>query len=194
MMTSHCDSRLRTASTGAGLSLAPVLGLGLALGLGGCSSLPAPISLGSLPAADSMTAINPPTTVYMDIAQRALQCWVGPKGPLKETHIFHAEAASPTTGGKAEIVLHERDKTQPHPWGARTFRIELSGEGGGTNTRVTMSNIKMKQDLADAMRADVVAWADGKDSCQAQVVRPPPPEPPVTVAAAKPKAKAKKAQ
>ena len=160
--------------------------------LAGCGSIAGPISLGSLPAADQTTANNPPTTVYSDIAQKALTCWVGPKGPLKRTHIFHADAASPTTGGKAEIALHERDTTQAHPWGARTFRIELQSEGGGTNTRVTMQNIKIKQDLADAMRTDVIAWANGRDSCQAQVVRPPPPEA-VAAAPAKKKAALRKA-
>jgi hypothetical protein len=115
--------------------------------------------------------------VYAAIAQKALVCWVGPTGPLKATHIFHADAASPTTGGLAEIVLHERDLTQKHPWGARTFRIALTPEGGDTNTRVDMQNIKIKRDMADALRADVIAWANGKDSCQAQVVQPPSPDP-----------------
>jgi hypothetical protein len=146
-------------------------------------------ALGPLPPADSVLADNAPTVVYSAIAQKALVCWVGPKGPLKATHIFHGEAAPPTTGGQAEIVLHERDPTQTHPWGPRTFRIVLTPEGGDTNTRVAMQNIKIKRDMADALRADVIAWANGKDSCQAQVVQPPPPEP--APATSKPKAKNK---
>ncbi len=165
--------------------------------LAGCTAtLPGPISLGTLPsigalpAPDGTLADNAPTAVYAAIAQKALVCWMGPKGPFKATHIFHADAASPTTGGQAEIVLHERDLTQKHPWGPRTFRIALSPEGGDTNTRVEMQNIKMKRDMAEAMRTDVVAWARGKDSCQAQVVQPPPPEPAAAPAKAKRKTKA----
>ncbi len=146
-------------------------------------------ALGPLPPADNALADHAPTVVYSAIAQKALVCWVGPKGPLKATHIFHAEAASPTTGGQAEIVLHERDPTQTHPWGPRTFRIVLTPEGGDTNTRVAMQNIKIRRDMADALRADVIAWANGKDSCQAQVVQPPPPDPVPT--AANPKTKKK---
>jgi hypothetical protein len=146
-------------------------------------------ALGPLPPADSVLADRAPTFVYSAIAQKALICWVGPKGPLKPTHIFHADAASPTTGGKAEIVLHERDLTQKHPWGPRAFRIELTSEGGDTNTRIAMQNIKLKRDMADALRADVIAWAGGKESCQAQVVQPPPPEPVAPVAKSKSKKK-----
>ncbi len=158
--------------------------------------LPGPISigtlptLGALPAPDGTLADNAPTVVYAAIAQKALVCWMGPKGPFKATHIFHADAASPTTGGQAEIVLHERDLTQKHPWGPRTFRIALTPEGGDTNTRVEMQNIKMKRDMADAMRTDVIAWARSKDSCQAQVIQPPPPEPVATPAKVKKKTKA----
>ena len=78
-----------------------------AAGLGACSagsegSLSAALVSGSLPAADTLVANEPPTVVYSNIAQKALTCWMGPKGPLKATHIFHADAASPTTGGKAD--------------------------------------------------------------------------------------------
>ena len=142
-----------------------------------CSSLSQPISLGSLPPSDTISSANPPTAAYSDIAQHALTCWVGLKGPLRETHIFHAEAASPTTGGAAEINIQERDRTAQHPWGARAFRIELTSEAG-SGTRIAMNNIKLPADLAEAMRADVVDWVKGGDGCQAQVVRPPPPDPP----------------
>ena len=134
------------------------------------------ILVGALPAVGNVVAEQPPTAVYAILAQKALACWMGPKGPLKSTHIFHAEAASPTSGGRAEIVLQERVKTAAHPWGARAFRIELTDVGGGTNTSIEMENIKLPADLAEALRTDVVDWAQGKDGCQAQVVRPPPPD------------------
>ena len=177
-----------------------VAALGLVVAtVAACSSggentgLAAALTAGSLPAGDSLIANAAPTTVYAVIAQKALACWMGPKGPLKGTHIFHADAASPTTGGRAEIALHERDTSQPHPWGGRVFRIELTPEGGGTDTRITMVNIKLSHDLADALRTDVATWANGSDGCQAQVVRPPPPEPVAPAAAAKGKAKGAKA-
>ena len=137
----------------------------------------AQLSVGSVPA-DAVIAEGAPTAVYAEIARHALTCWMGPKGPLAKSHIFHAEAASPTAGGTAEIALQERDLKQAHQWGARAFRIELTAAGGSTNTRIAMQNIKLPADLADALRADVVAWAEGKNGCQAQVVRPPAPEPP----------------
>ena len=111
------------------------------------------ILVGTLPVADSVTANGAPTAVYADLAQRALACWMGSSGPLKTTHIFHADAASPTSGGHAEIVLHERDTTSPHPWGARAFRIELADAGGGSSTQISMLNIKMPADIADALKA-----------------------------------------
>jgi hypothetical protein len=200
-MTSQTHTRVLTASAGpqvpacrrqlqrCGAIFSLACGLLSGCATGGDATLSAALIAGALPAADSLTANNPPTTVYAAIAQKALTCWMGPKGPLKTTHIFHADAASPTSGGRAEIALHERDTTQPHPWGGRTFRIELTPEGGGTDTRVAMVNIKMPKDLADAMRADVGAWAKGGESCQAQVVRPPPPESAPPVVGAKGKAK-----
>ena len=185
-MVNHASRRLKLSGFVSAAAM-------LAAGLTGCASNAAPILSGalsapSLPPADSVLANSPPTDVYAAIAQHALTCWMGPKGPLKATHIFHADAASPTTGGHAEIALHERDMTQPHPWGPRTFRIELTPEGGGSSTRIGMTNIKMPADLADALRKDVGDWAQGRDTCQAQVVRPPPPDAvPAPSAAAKPK-------
>ena len=156
---------------------------------GPSSALSSTLTAAALPPADTVTANSPPTTVYATVAQKALSCWMGPKGPLKASHIFHAEAASPTTGGHAEIALHERDSTQPHPWGARAFRIEFAAEGGGTDTRVSMHNIKLPKDLADALRADVTNWTQGRDGCQAQVVRPPAPDPVPVQPVAKSKSK-----
>jgi hypothetical protein len=175
--------------------LTQFLTLPLVACLASCSGTPSPLTslgtaaLGPLPPPSSVLADEAPTTVYAAIAQKALVCWVGPKGPLKASHIFHADAASPTTGGVAEIVLHERDVTQRHPWGPRTFRIALTPEGGDTNTRIDLQNIKLKRDMADALRADVIAWANGKDSCQAQIVQPPPPDP--AMPGGKPKLKKK---
>lgn len=156
-------------------------------------AIPTPVQAAAFPAADSLVVNGPPTEVYSAVAQKALACWMGADGPLKPLYIFHAEAASPTTGGKAEIVLHERDKSQPHPWGARAFRIELSAEGGGTDTRLALTNIKLPKDLEEAVRTDIGAWAQGRESCQVRVVRPPPPPQPAAKTKGKPRTKSAKA-
>ncbi len=193
-----------TASVSRSMRSGARLAIGFCVLLGACSTssvptltnsvpaIPAPVQSAALPASDSLVVSGAPTTVYAAVAQKALACWTGADGPLKPLYIFHAEAASPTTGGKAEIVLHERDTSQPHPWGARAFRVELSAEGGGTDTRLSLVNIKLPKDLEEAVRTDVGAWAEGRESCQVRVVRPPPP-PPQEVKA-KPKARAKSAK
>ena len=66
-------------------------------------------------------AAGTPTEVYALVAGGALRCWLGADGPLKATHVFHAEAAPPAEGGAAEIVLHERDPCLPGPAGPSRF-------------------------------------------------------------------------
>ena len=109
---------------------------------------------------------------YSAVARGALVCWVGANGPLKLTHIFHAEAMPPSAGGGAEIVLHQRDPSQPSPRGVRALRIAFADNGGST-ARIEFQNLKLPQDLSDAMQKDALAWASKAQSCQAQVVRPP---------------------
>jgi hypothetical protein len=126
---------------------------------------------------DSPTVTGSVVSVYGGIAQNALLCWFGASGPLRPTHIFHADVGS--AAATADIVIHERDATQPNPRGARSFLITLTRDGGGDSTRVAIENKKFATDLGDAMRQDVLVWARGGNSCQTQVVRPPPPvEPP----------------
>ena len=137
---------------------------------GGSVSSP---QLGALPSGDMPTVPGPVVDVYGVIARNALVCWFGANGPLRPTHIFHADV--PSAAQAAEIALHERDPSQPNPRGARAFLITLSDDGGGQSTRVSIDNKKITADLADAMRQDVLGWARGGQGCQAQVVRPPPP-------------------
>lgn len=128
---------------------------------------------GSTPTVDGTTI-----SIYNLIAKGALTCWFGPGAPLKGTHIFHADVPSPTEKRDVDVTLHERDTTgQPNPRGTRAFRITLSAEAD-TRTRVVMQIGKLPADLATAMEKDVVAWAHGRESCEAQVVRPPPPPAP----------------
>lgn len=129
---------------------------------------------GSTPTVDGTTI-----AVYDLIAKGALTCWFGPGAPLKATHIFHADVPSPAEKRDVDITIHERDTTgqAPNPRGTRAFRIALSAEAEA-RTRVTMQIGKLPADLAAAMEKDVVTWAQGRQGCQSQVVRPPPPPPP----------------
>jgi hypothetical protein len=138
----------------------------------GAGGAPAP-SLGVATLGDSPTVAGSVVTVYGGIAQNALVCWFGASGPLRPTHIFHADLPSAATS--ADIIIHERDATQANPRGARAFLITLTRDGGGESSRVAIENKKFPADLGDAMRSDVLSWVRGGNACQTQVVRPPPP-------------------
>jgi hypothetical protein len=156
-------------------------------------SLPQMPALPEFPAlqADQVSVSGTTVDVYSAVARGALVCWMGANGPLKTTHIFHAEALPPSSGtGGAEIAIHQRDPSQPSPRGVRALRITFADTGGET-TKVTFENLKLPQDLGDAMLKDTLAWARLGESCQAQVVRPPAPPPPVVQA--KPKKPKKRA-
>ena len=156
-----CGSMLGGCSGGAGL---PDLG---AVAASSQSAAKAVVS------GQDVSASGTPDAVYAVIAQKAMRCWFGPDGPLKSSHIFHADVSPPSDkGSTADIVLHERDTTQPTPRGARAFRILLTANGD-TATHVEISNSKLPDDLADALNSDVVDWMRGGDSCHAQRVRPP---------------------
>jgi hypothetical protein len=113
-----------------------------------------------------------PTEVYSLVARGALRCWFGADGPLKTTHIFHADAKPPAQGGAAEIVLHERDGDQR---GARAFRVAFSGEG---SVRVDTSSLKIPLPMAELMARDVEVWAKGGSGCLVRPEAPAAPSPP----------------
>ena len=151
-------------------------------------SLPAPTTstaqqTASLPSALTILASTPTvqgsvTDAYSRVANKALNCWFGGLGPLKSTHVFAADAPPPSSGAPAEIVIHEKDAGGQSPRGTRAFRVTLARESD-TTTRLTLQAGKLPADLAAAMERDTVAWGHGRDSCDAQIVRPPPPPPPV---------------
>ncbi len=111
------------------------------------------------------------TEVYALVARGALRCWFGADGPLKATHIFNADAASPAQGGAAEIVVHERDAALRDPRGNRAFRVSFTGEV--TGVRVGITPIKVPDALAQPMVRDVETWARGGEGCQARAANPP---------------------
>lgn len=111
------------------------------------------------------------TEAYAQVAQRALRCWFGADGPLKATHVFNAEAASPAEGGAAEIFLQERDTTMRDQRGNRAFRVSFAAEV--TGVRIGVTNLKMTDPLAQLMVRDVETWARGGEGCQARALSPP---------------------
>ena len=153
--------------------------------LGGCSSVTVPVlppaasglqpaalkepvsqptsQAGSAPVELASIVQGSPTDAYAKVARGALRCWFGADGPLKPTHVFHAEAKSPADGGSAEMVLHEKDDAQRDRRGSRAFRVTFLPEGFGAKVVATI--LKMDRHLADVMARDVDDWAKGGDDC-----------------------------
>jgi hypothetical protein len=133
---------------------------------GAVSALPA------APAAEVVSiAAGTPTDIYARVASGALRCWFGANGPLKATHIFNAEAAPPSDGGVAEIVVHERDPSSRDPRGTRAFRVAFVGRGG--SVEVGISLLKIGAPMSELMVKDVETWAQGGSGCNARSLGPP---------------------
>jgi hypothetical protein len=126
----------------------------------------------SAPFESAFIAEGNPTGLYALIARGALSCWLGAGGPLNGTHVFAAEAAPPTQGGAAEIVLHERDRDLRDQRGPRALRIRLERASGGV--RVGFTNLRFDGQLAERMARDVASWAKGGTGCGTEVPKPPP--------------------
>ncbi|HEU0159749.1 MAG TPA: hypothetical protein VFR00_10565 [Hyphomicrobiaceae bacterium] len=126
----------------------------------------------SAPFESAFIAEGNPTGLYALIARGALACWLGAGGPLNGTHVFAAEAAPPTQGGTAEIVLHERDRDLRDQRGPRALRIRLERASGGV--RVGFTNLRFDGPLAERMARDVASWAKGGTGCGTEAPKPPP--------------------
>lgn len=134
------------------------------LGLSAAVELPSLSKLPSLPAARGYVAAAP-TEAYALVARGATSCWFGAGGPLKISHIFHAEADPPSNGGRVEIALLERDMAAQTPRGPKAYRIGFGGEGNGT--RIEYTNHKLPDALAAGIEADVHRFAGGDLTCAA---------------------------
>lgn len=149
-----------------GLLGAGIVAAGSLLGAG-CSSDSAP----KLPALSDITGtlspasavVGPPTEIYARIARGAMACWFGPEGPLKAGYIFHGEAAPPSRGGKALIIIHERDPNSDNPKGLRAYRIHIVPSGD--TSEVSVENLKLPEPLAQTMESDAHRWAEGAVGC-----------------------------
>jgi hypothetical protein len=105
-----------------------------------------------------------PTEIYMLVARGVHRCWLGADGPLKLTHVFHAEAESPANGGAAEIVLHERDTTMRDERGSQALRVAFSAVPGGVRLAIALPRIEPQ--LGQPMARDILAWASGGTNCE----------------------------
>lgn len=133
---------------------------------GGSGALSFPkISLPSLPAGNQ-SVVGSSTEVYTRIAHGAVTCWFGAEGPLKGDYVYHANAAPPSKGGQARIVVHARDPERRDRRGKRAFVIDIVPEGQTAN--VTAYNATMSEALALRMRGDVGRWAADDRGCIAQ--------------------------
>ncbi len=118
-----------------------------------------------------------PIDIYSNVARGALPCWFGAAGPMRATHIFHADA--PTADGGAEFVIHERDPTQPSPRGKRVYRAAFAPTPQG-GTLIQPENLKLPANVAVNMERDVLRWARGGDGCsigEVMALPQPPPAP-----------------
>jgi DNA segregation ATPase FtsK/SpoIIIE-like protein len=106
-----------------------------------------------------------PSEIYSRIARGAMACWFAPSGPLKQTHVFHADVAPPSENAGAEIVIHERDRAAPSPLSLRAYKISISRAPEGST--VAGQNLKLPEPLATTMAQDIQRWAGGKLDCNA---------------------------
>jgi hypothetical protein len=154
---------------GCGLSDAPKLTTGAVAPIG--TDATAAVPTGQSTVDTELIVPGTPTEVYSLVARGALGCWFAANGPLKVTHVFHADAAPPSRGGRAEIVLHERDAALSDQRGARAFDVAFVGDGAGV--RVGIAVIKIAPALAELMVRDVEVWAKGGAGCQVRALGAP---------------------
>jgi hypothetical protein len=135
---------------------------------GGCSNASPP----SLPSLSDITGtvseapvVGDPTEVYSRVARGAMACWFGTAGPLKADYVYHAEAEPAGLGGKAEILIHERDRTKDTQKGEKAFRIGIAKDGEATS--LVVENVKLPEPLAKSMEAHVRRWGSGSIGCAA---------------------------
>jgi hypothetical protein len=162
-----------------------------------------PLSLPKLPSVGSISEAIPAamgqpvgsaTDIYARIAQGAMGCWFGANGPLKKDYIFHASADAPSRGGKAQIVIHQRDPTQPNPRGAKAYQINIDPTGESSAT-IKTENLRMTGAFATAMTQDVGRWSKGDQGCsENSTVVGWVPAPPAAAEIPKPTHKAKKSK
>ena len=108
--------------------------------------------------------VGTPTEVYARIGRGAMACWFGANGILKSSHIYDATAEPAHKGGKAEIIIRERDESAQSPRGLKAFRV-LIVPSGSDQTSVVAENLKLPAATGARMKKSVAAWSVGKQGC-----------------------------
>jgi len=150
---------------------------------GGDAGQPTPVAIDQ--------SVGSATELYSRVASGAMSCWFATNGPLKKDFIFHATADAPSRGGKAEIVIHQRDPTQPNPRGAKAYLVEIEPTSESAAT-IKTENLKMTEAFAASMTDDVRRWSKGDQGCvgaSTAVGWAPAPPPEAAAPATKPKVK-----
>jgi hypothetical protein len=133
------------------------------------------------------------TDLYSRIASGAMKCWFTVGGPLKKDYVYHATADPASRGGKAQIVIHQRDTAHSNPRGLKSYLVDIEPTGELSAT-VKTENLKMPDNFAAAMTNDVARWTRGEDGCgKASAVADWIPSPPTNISEDT-KTKAKKAK
>ena len=130
------------------------------------------------------------TEIYSRMPRGAMSCWFTVGGPLKKDYIFHATADAPSRGGKAEIVIHQRDPSQPNPRGAKAYLIDIepTGETSASHQGRKQENAGCLRRRYDGRRLALVERPGGmRGASTAAGWAPAPPE--TADAPAQPKAK-----
>lgn len=128
----------------------------------------------SAPIATATTVPGEPVAIYTLVARGIHACWFGAGGPLRNTHVFRAEAQSHTKGGEAEIIIHERDMAQADQRGQQAVRISFQNAAG--LVRVGIAVMKVPSGYGEPMLRDVGTWAKGQAGCELRASFPPAPE------------------
>jgi hypothetical protein len=134
-----------------------------ALLIGGCSGASLPSLSEVAEAFSPYPVVGPPTDIYARIARGALHCWFGTAGPLKAKYVYHGEADPPAKGGKAEIVIHERDNSKETLRGAPAFHVVIVPDADAS--KVTVENLILSKPMGAAMEHDVRRWSAGEIEC-----------------------------
>lgn len=141
----------------------------------------------SAPIATATTVPGEPVAIYTLVARGIHACWFGAGGPLRNTHVFRAEAQSHTKGGEAEIIIHERDMAQADQRGLQAVRISF--ENAAEVVRVGIAVTKVPPGYGEPMVRDVGAWAKSQAGCELRASFPPAPEAAVQKLPGKPSVK-----
>jgi hypothetical protein len=128
----------------------------------------ADLSAGALPSVaalipDHDRVVGTPTEVYTHVARGVLTCWFGADGPLKSSHIYHADAEPPSRGGHSEIEIFAKDVSAEDPRALRAFRVVIATVDG--STKLEVENLKIPEPLASRLDRDVHRWAADGEGC-----------------------------